>query len=382
METKSNAVKYNTIVSLVGGQVSPVIIPYFQFDFNKGILIGTKATFEECNKIKENLITKFDRPVDVKIIDAYFGDDLKNQFKEGDLKGNVLFNITGGTKPMAIQLFQYALNIGAESVYVSTETEKLIFLKGDEKRIIDINASIDIPGYLSFHGFDLVKHDRAPQREKESTFYTAISKGNIINNRFVFQIKNGKDIIKSLLSVGFNYGDEIKMLSIDELQVSVQMNTQQLFKFNELSGGGFWLEGFLYNQLSGEESIDDVKKQLVVSRGGIGNEIDVMIISNFKPGIISCKVKDKHSKKEESKGKQKSTRTSEFNQYLNDLKARGESFGKYTRLFLITTHPLSEAFRMRAREAGVKAYDISELRNFEKVKQDIISTMRKKLPAT
>lgn len=385
MKRRIKTNKYHTIISVVGGQPSPVVIPFYQFDFERAMLIGTIATADECKKIKYLLYNKFNKPVEIIETDAYSFSRLKSELKSamerfGFNKGqNIFANITGGTKPMSIQLLEWARDIGATIGYVSTETGKVILLKKEIEEL-EINAKISIKEYLELHGFDCSEDSKGDYiKDLQKNFYEAISNGEIIGNRFKFNIGNNEMMNKKL-----KY--EFENLSMpSSSEVEVPLTTEKIFKFSKLAGGGYWFEEFLFRQLKKTGYFDDVRKQMIIKKNAIKNEIDIMVIKNFKLGLISCKVRAKKKNIIELRNKIKvklKNRIEEFNKDLNELISLQSFLGKYTRMFLATTNDLSEYFRDKAMERGVIVYDINDLRNFEKMKKNIAELIERQIPST
>jgi len=358
---------YDVIISLVGGQVAPIVIPYYQFKCKKGILISTDTTYEDANRIGDYIKKRFNVSMEIIRIEPYSFSKIRSSLNNLRDYNRALVNITPGTKPMSIQLFQWARKKKADTIYISTEEWKIIFIKENDETEMKIDAKIGVEEYLCLHGFKVLKSEK---RNVIQPFYSAVSNGEIIYNSFRFQIESVPSLQRRLEELFSE--NELKPLPSGKLGVSIRIDSTELFKLNELTGGGYWLENFVYNQLLKTEHFDDVRKQIVLEKDGHKNEMDVIIMKNFTAGVISCKVKRKVSK----------SKISPFNQDLYELKDRGDFLGKYTRMFLITTYPLTNNFKRKALLRGIKAYGIKELRNFDMIIKDIISSMEEKIPST
>lgn len=380
MKRKIKRTNYHTIISLAGGQPSPVVIPFYQFNFKRAILIGTEAIASECEKIKDLLNKKFKKPVEIINTLAYSFSELKSSLKKVGLNSrqDIFANITGGTKPMSIQLLEWARDVGATIGYVSTETGKVILLKQGGVEELGISAKISIDEYLELHGYKCID-DFKKVKGLQKEFYNAITNGRIDGRFFNFNIENNEMINKELSKDDFKIW---KKRDCPKVEVSVPLITNEIFKFNYLTGGGYWFENFLFNQLENTGYFDDIRRQMIFEKGMSRNELDILVIKNFKLGLISCKVRNKRKRSDSELTNKVKSKIADFNKDLNELISLQSFLGKYTRLFLVTTYCLSSHFKEKAKERGVIVYDIIDLQDLEKTKKKIAELMDEQIPST
>jgi len=115
-------VKIHTLISLVGKQPMPVLIPILQFKPEKNFLIPTLETEEQANNIckaiefyneRAPLQEKIYLPVSPGLVNPYSAEEVHYEIKsvveqcrqEGS---NIVLNITGGTSIMTLGAFRVA----------------------------------------------------------------------------------------------------------------------------------------------------------------------------------------------------------------------------------------------------------------------------------
>ncbi len=240
---------FDTIISLVGGQPSPVLIPYYTYGFKKVVMIRTRTTQDETEQIKNILRKRFK---DISIEDdievhPYDFNEIKDVLTTNlsKYKGEkILCNITGATKNMSFQLKEWADKNNVHSCYVSSEEGVIYLFKNNEIKKEEISAKITVDEYLKAHGY------RVEVREKG---------------------KRGEG--------GYWLEDEV-------------------------------FKKILKEKLKGK--IDDCKKSFHIIRGNTVNEIDVAVTKNFRFGIISCKAISGPTDGKQSEEKHKNRRVRLF----------------------------------------------------------------------
>lgn len=181
-----------TLISLVGEQVIPNLLPYKYLKPDKNILFYSVTTEGELRKL-ERLMHNVEK---VKV-DAYDFSLIYKKVKEkisNDEK--LIFNLTGGTKIMSIVLFLTAYESKSESIYFKSEgnISQLYRYKISNGRIEykkeNLPELIDIDTFLKAHVFDYhIKNKSNSGSDYENTIAKIIE-------------KQGFDILQNVIPVG------------------------------------------------------------------------------------------------------------------------------------------------------------------------------------
>ena len=216
---------------------------------------------------------------------------------------NMVLNISGGTKPMAIGAFQAAQSAGIKCVYTDTEDGELIWISPDGT--IDkepIRVFLDVPTYIRAYGETVEKsrtpEQLVPQRVRWSLLlmdhYKVLYKQII--HKLLLRFKreteeSGKPVLpfRYEISPTRRQREAIRILvqeglwDWDESGNQIVVSDMERIKF--LDGG--WVEMFVAHQLHKSNYFDDVKMNLTLK--GVEGEIDVAAVSNGRLVLIECK---------------------------------------------------------------------------------------------
>jgi hypothetical protein len=148
------------LVSLIGEQIIPNLLPlkYFKPDISLAVFSAhTKKGYERLQKITEHWVKLIPCEVDAYKIDA-IQPALLDALEKWDTSRDVVFNITGGTKPMSIAAYLAAAQLNAPMIYFQTEGKRSRVLRyefqdGEPVMIGDyfLPAVITLDEYLQAH---------------------------------------------------------------------------------------------------------------------------------------------------------------------------------------------------------------------------------------
>ncbi|NPV30716.1 MAG: DUF1887 family protein [Firmicutes bacterium] len=152
------------MISLIGEQPIPNLLAVLYAQPQHAVLVcteRTKAVSERlCSVLKERGISVKDKPVDV---DPYNMAKIESKLKSVVREENwppdkIIFNLTGGTKPMALAAYRLAEQLSCPFLYVQSEGKKSVvyhyrFLKrGPElEKADEVPPVLDIDLYLKAH---------------------------------------------------------------------------------------------------------------------------------------------------------------------------------------------------------------------------------------
>lgn len=375
---------YEVIISVVGGQTIPVVYPYCYYKFSLGVFIKTSTTASQSEQIINFMKLKFPE-ADVSEIEvsSYDFKEIRSEI-ESRLKGfkekKVLCNITGGTKPMAMELKGWGERHGKDLFYVSTEEDAVYIIQEGEIKKERVRIKLNVEEYLKLHGYEIEK-----RRKKEGE-----SEGKKIGDIFLEGVSNGKFLGKKTYSFSFLLPEmkEIKKLlrgisgikgsyddSTSGIEISIPINERGILTLGRICEAfgynrGEWLEEYVANvarKMEGEGLLDDVQWKVRVSKTGDTDrrEIDLLFIKDHKLGVLSCKT---FSGTQEYLHKTKEPRHYKLKTAIDEINSLGQFLGRYTLKFLvcITESEFSEFVLNKAREYDVTLIgknEIGDLRN-------------------
>jgi hypothetical protein len=316
-----------------------------------------------------------------------------------------IFNMTSGTKIMALACYQLALEMG--------ERGRLIYLDSDQSRILDLlpqtsatplTTDLTIAQYLRAHGYYLTgaqlrRGDTQPQKRTLAARHLAHLPAPLLRNLALnlkwTKTKNGVTLISSAAgseysttssssvntssvgslkaldgilgdvevirsvggssgggSVGGGGGSEEGRGGEGEGEVGGGEELEQLrpyFEPNFFPGGG-WLEQYVFDCAAGLPGVKEVLGgvTVVASAEGVENELDVIFMRGQHFWLCSCKTGNKPD-----------------SQWLYDLTDRARSLGTYCHKILVVNFDTSQAasFRQRAARSQIRVLDSNSLPN-------------------
>lgn len=249
----------------------------------------------------------------ISVDDAYdfelISETLDNLVRKESADYRLIFNITGGTKPMSIAAFNTAVRESLDVIYVDSDNRNIIHYSNgifekepfNEARLrkIDIKKYYELNGInanfgeisdediglscIIFENIDFIHSSDFLGKVQENCrkFYYD-EKGKIIkknqNKECYFEIKSEccpKPDEINLLNELYKYG----ILKYD--QKSVVFENHRKYKFFE----GTWLEAYSKKCLTGKY-FDDIKSSVKLTSE---SEFDLCVIGQAKIGLIECK---------------------------------------------------------------------------------------------
>jgi len=279
----------------------------------------------------------------------------------------VLVNVTGGTKPMAIGAYQAAREAGADAVYVDSEQERLIHYLGDRMEIqpFDLHP-LSVVRYLRIHGKELDEERSAQRalREEEVAMARALREGGSrwLDGMFALQalVEEGAvgpqgDLRLKLERVRFPEGMLDRAVSLGLLH---RAEGRWLLSgaWREFFRGG-WLEAYVCEALRATGAFMDVVARRHLR--GAASELDVAFVLNAKFGVVECK-------RGRPRGRQDMDRLYTLREYL------GGSFG---RAFLVSGRARQNMGLPALERAGEYRIHVISRKDLARVDQVILREM-------
>ena len=144
----------NVMISLVGEQPAPNLLPTRHLKPDIAVLVCTDRTRRVAENLKSLLKCRCEtclvHPYSIHEIQEKLSSFLESRFPESSF----IFNLTGGTKPMALAAFQLAKRYGSPSVYFQTEGNRsLLYQYAFEGAKFALKAVEGLPTTISLDDY-------------------------------------------------------------------------------------------------------------------------------------------------------------------------------------------------------------------------------------
>lgn len=307
----------NTMIALVSDQRMQNIIPLLQKEmaYDNLVLVMSKERqtgrpLPKYTKAANDLMTVLQRYLTVRTNDNFVDpyDIEAVRFVIGNLvrayleQGNVVVNISGGTKPMAIGALRAAQAAGIACIYVDTEDNEILWLKPDdstESEAIQI-TQFDVSLYIQAYGERVTTSKTIAELDVTHKVWATLigDQHKVIYQRIIVPIttaikqsrkrRTGFPIIchttptKNQLQV-IEQLTQANLWSWDPISQQISITEESSAEFLH----GTWVEVYTAIQLHKSGLFNDVR--LNVKLDGIEGEIDIAAVSNGKLVLVECK---------------------------------------------------------------------------------------------
>lgn len=343
----------NIIIVLVSDQTIPNVLFIKEFikDEDEVLFISTERMTEREEWIKKSLGIK-NKFHTIKV-DQYDIADIQKKASEFDFSGynKKIISITGGTKLMSLEIYNYFKNINnSEIYYVVNEGEYTILHPKREENTFKFRKSVDLNEYFNAYGFD----------KKESSL-------SGIEKNYTYQFfkwfteektETDNDILKSLRE-WIQKGNKKKInisdvKGLDEFLSSSSFpyknNTLTKKEIRYLTGN--WLEEYIYHKI--KEKINENILCGVTRKGTqTENEFDVVFLHNNQLNVIECKT---YINSKEKKSLPKDT--------IYKLDSTLKDFGLRAKSYIVTLNKkeeINDADSKRAKDYNIKFITLEDL---------------------
>ncbi len=162
-----------TMIALVGGQPLPNLIPirYYQIHGLDSVLFvytkGTKKIYDNLQQVLQEDVKVYGvetDPYDIITITQTINDKIDELQAQGN--SNLVFNLTGGTKPMSLAAYRVAQQHDAQWVYLQSENKKsLLHCYTWKDSQVGLLSSIVLPSSVTLKDFFDVSFGRDAWRK-------------------------------------------------------------------------------------------------------------------------------------------------------------------------------------------------------------------------
>lgn len=347
------------LVNLIGGQPAPNFIAAKEICPDKILYI--------CSKDSHNVMERLSKTLSIETVDphitvnAYDFDEIYNKFLRfiETNSGEIILNLTGGTKIMSLACYEAARMHKIKSIYVDSENHKLYNLGYDEIEFRPLSKKVSISDHFNMHGFINIKQSRDLNFENElkTKFDNFIDLGRkqvsmilkltieILKYKRANKAKWMKEDVRLKKgSSWFSWKNNTGIIhyQIGEVIHEFQFTNDDFIDYHN----GKWFESLVKKKLKESRKYDEIQSNLEIysENNVLLNELDLVTMKDDKLTIIECK-------------------SGGLNQdVLNKLKAIKELLGKYSNIVLVTYFPLKDdnennkVIRQKLVDYGIKNY--------------------------
>lgn len=278
------------LVSLVSAQTIPNVELIKEFgDENTNYLFITTAQMQtqlewivKTTKISSHesiQVNAFDQDNIVAQLDNYnFG------------SGEIILNITGGTKLMSLVINEYFKNLGATIYYLTGHSKTYVKLfpnRGEQRFKLSKKLSLD--EYLQANGFDIIKSELSFDYSISETFLKYFTtEDNYIESKSILRKLQG---LRGLNKNKKIIVDDIVGLSGLLNRLNYKSEKKELTKYDARYITGDWFEEYIYYRVKNDLKLDDDEIGIgyKLTKSGVQNEIDVLFVYNHQLYLIECK---------------------------------------------------------------------------------------------
>ena len=336
----------STIFCLVSRQAMANVLPVLMFQ-PKSVVLFTTPEEKQCADNLEKLFKS--KGIKIKRNDglnAYdyinFKDAVKSELEKTE--GEAILNVTGGTKLMAFAAYEAFAEKDKEIIYCDTEHQKIITLFPNYK-ILDLKADLTIEEYLNSYGY-IINETKSIKNEKDYfDLFAYIEKTKSVNS-FIDLYEKVREKLSGL-NINFT------VTSIDQRFEFRKENSYYLIKYYDNSyktfkidisdfKSGDWLEYYVKYFLKKKYNLNSFLGVKIINEKGVENEIDVMVLKDYRLNIISCKSGKKDN---------------QFDLYQLET-LRNITSGTFGKGIFVTANKHSEKFLNRAKELSIKVIQV------------------------
>lgn len=336
-----------TIFCLVSRQSMANVLPVLMFKPQQVVLFSTPEENRSADHLEKLFQLKKIKVQRVDGLDAYnylkFKDEVKQHLK--NFEGEIILNVTGGTKLMALAAYEAFAEANKKIIYCDTEHQHIISLMPDYK-IENLQADISIDDYLLSYGYHIKETKDLSLVEKFYPLFEFIINKNLMQEFVSFFKVVRESFVENYPKTSIASKNRNFFFSKNFDNYSIQYNP-----FNKKSitihssdyKSGDWLEYYVYYMLKVHYKLNPLTGVKIISDENVENEIDVLVLKDYKLYNYSCK-----------SGKSD-------NQYdLFQLETlRNITSGTFGKGIFVSAKKGSKRFLERAKELGIKTINIT-----------------------
>lgn len=340
-----------TIFCLVSRQAMANVLPVLMFQ-PKSVVLFTTPEEKQCADNLEKLF----RSKGIKIkrndgLNAYdyikFKDAVKSELEKTE--GDVILNVTGGTKLMALAAYEAFAEKDKKIFYCNTENKQIIHLF-PKLSTEPLTLSLSVKDYLISYGYEITSTKTEGLNENHKRLFNLLIKEQLLTKFSEFLDKFRSESANKRYLKTYN-DKKNRIFSIQKTHSNfILFVGKEKFNYDDDAFlRGEWLEYFMLYSLKNQNINPEVGVK-ILSGSNVENEIDIIFIKDYQLHLISCK----------------SGRQSDPNRDIYEIETlRNVAGGTFGRGFLVTTQDLSNRIRKRAEDLGIRILRFDKLTHKE-----------------
>ncbi|MGF1533224.1 MAG: Card1-like endonuclease domain-containing protein [Bernardetiaceae bacterium] len=224
-----------------------------------------------------------------KIINPFSFDEIVKAFDESELSDDdeYLVNITGGTKLMSIDCFDFFKTLKSEIFYLTGQNDFIKLFPGrGEKKPQKLTTQVTLKEYLTCYGFDIQKESK-PKVNKSiiDKFFLSYLKLDHEDHQTISHLRKHRS--KKSLKL-----DEIEDLSKLLTKLNYENRSQDNLNKDEIKYlTGDWFEEYIFWKIKEELSLKEEYIGLgwELKKSEAPNEFDVLFVFDNRMYTVECK---------------------------------------------------------------------------------------------
>ena len=370
-------------ICLVSEQVNPNLVPLLDktMAVDYVILLHTTKTHFEAENLSSVLknyqikseLRQLPDAFDIRLLRDYFNDLYDLLLAENNVK--LYCNVTGGTKPMSLALFEsaYLTETDHSEAYYVDLNNQLSWLIPQDRQSVQLQDRMKLRDFLKARGFDMKTkptENSSMRSTKSLSEWIArdIKKLRSELTKLNFYASSAEKSPQLRSDEVDHFTPEFNML-IDELCDYGLLNVRKkrlIFSSEDARFycNGGWLEEYLYHcvrELSAKKNIREYHLSVELDRQGTRNEIDLMVLLNNRVVMFECKTF-------------KTDLSEVVNKSLYKLDALKESIGGRTATSVfVSLNDLNPANKKRAKSDGILVVSGDQLGQLKDKLNEILS---------
>lgn len=340
----------NTMFCLVSRQAMANVLPVLMFNPQNVLLLATPEEKICANNLEKLFASKNINVMRKDELDAYdyigFKDFVKQRLEKSDQ--DTVLNVTGGTKLMALAAYEAFAEKDKKIIYCDTEHQNIItlFPQFNSSKLL---ADLTIEDYLLSYGYTIEVTKKIDNEIKYFELFSFIE-SNVLMNSFIEMYTKVRESLanetnihkpKFTITSNDNYFQFQKNFDNYLIQFGKQKKISIKVEASEFKSGD-WLEFYVYYLLKQKNNLNPIIGVKIKNQEGVENEIDVMVLKDYRLNIYSCKTGKKDS---------------QFDLYQLET-LRLITSGTFGKGIFVTANKHSDKFLNRARELSIGVVQI------------------------
>ncbi len=336
---------------LISRQAMANVLPVLMFKPQNVFLLATPEE-KFCADNLEKLFAS--KKINVKRKDglnAYdyiaFKEVIKNELDNSG--SDVCLNVTGGTKLMALAAYEAFAEKDKKIIYCDTEHQNIITLF-PEYNLSSLVAGLTIQDYLLSYGYTIEETKNIDNEENYFKLFSFIETNGLMNS-FIEMYTKVRESLASEINI---HKPKFTIISNDNvfqfqknfdnyfIQYGKQKKSSIKVVFSDFKSGD-WLEFYIYYLLKHKNNLNPLIGIKIKNDEGVENEIDVMVLKDYRLNIYSCKTGKKDN---------------QFDLYQLET-LRQITSGTFGKGIFVTANKHSEKFLNRAKELSISVIQVN-----------------------